>query len=70
MGQIGQLFGLFEQTEEVGMLDDDAGRLIVEGVGDTVEIDGAVRRGNLDQLAIQACEIGRENLPVFRMNRA
>ena len=60
-------FDLFKRAEKVRMLHNDAGREIVDGIGQIVHIEEAVRRRNRDEGDLERRQVRRQDLPIFRM---
>ena len=68
MGDFGARPHVFQAAEEIGMLDDDAGRVIVDHGGESFRADRSARRCHRHQFNVEIGQIGRHDLAVFRMN--
>ncbi len=66
--QIGQSIYRLQAAEEVWMLDQDAGNLLIEMLFEDVQAHGPVRGGNFHKLQIPASQVGSHHLPVDGMD--
>ena len=68
MGDFRQLRHVFQAAEEIGMLQEDAGRAVVHRRFQGRRRDAAVRRGDADQFHVQVGQVGRQDLAVLGMD--
>ena len=66
----GEGLEVLDRAEEVGVLDEDRGGLLIDGGGELVEARGPVIEPDLDHLGAESPRVGRERLARVRMQAA
>ena len=64
---VGDRVGVFDAAEEVRLLQDDGGRLVVDRRGERVGVDHAARAIERHDLGVEIFQIRRDRLPVLGM---